>query len=130
MCKPGRYKLKILGGGNLNIINQQGEPQKGGTKFLKFSRGKQNGWDTIFDLNLVGRKSWRKPCFSRNVFNIKNRYAFPSVFNAVPVGFKIMIVVVSFTLFENCRKHVSVVFIFLMIPFFYLRIFCSHESCF
>ena len=43
-----------MGGGNLNIINQQGEPQKGGTKFLKFSRGKQNGWDTIFDLNLVG----------------------------------------------------------------------------
>ena len=34
-----------------------------------------------------------------------------------------MIVVVSFTLLENRRKHVSVVFIFLMIPFFYLRIF-------
>ena len=59
LCKPGRYKLKILGGGNLNIINQQGEPQKGGTKFLKFSRGKQlekgERGDTTFDLNLVRR---------------------------------------------------------------------------
>ena len=36
------------------------------------------------------------------------RIDFPCVFNAVPVGFKIMIVVFSFTLFENCRKHVSV----------------------
>ena len=48
-------------------------------------------------------------------------------FNAVPVDLKIMIVVVSFTLFQNCRMHVPVVFIFLMIPFFYLRIFCSYE---
>ena len=49
LCKPGRYKLKILGRGNLNIINQQGEPQKG--------TGKQNGGGGQghnFDLNLVG----------------------------------------------------------------------------
>ena len=37
------------------------------------------------------------------------------VFNAVPAGFKIMIAVVSFTLFQNYRKHASVVSIFLMI---------------
>ena len=32
-------------GGNLNIVNQWGEPQKGGggTKFVKFSGGKQKG---------------------------------------------------------------------------------------
>ena len=31
-------------GGNLNIINQWGKPQKGGGgKFLKFSGGKQGG---------------------------------------------------------------------------------------
>ena len=73
----------------------------------------------------INSKSLRH--ISRSVFNIQNRfYAFPCVFNAVPVGFKKMIVVVSFTLFENCRKDVSVVFIFLMIPFFYLWIFCSY----
>ena len=41
-CKPVIQKLKILGGGNLNIINQLGEPNfeisvgeaKGGTRFL------------------------------------------------------------------------------------------------
>ena len=30
-------------GGNLNIINQWGEPQNGGTKFLKLSGGKKKG---------------------------------------------------------------------------------------
>ena len=39
-----------------------------------------------------------------------------------------MIVVVSFTLFQNCRNHVPVVFVFLMTTFFYLRIFCSYET--
>ena len=48
-------------------------------------------------------------------------------FDAVPDGFKIMIVVVSFTLFQICQKHGSVIFVFLMIPFLYLTIFCSHE---
>ena len=60
LWKPAIYKLKILGGGNLNIINQCGEPQKkggGGVKFLKFSERKQNGGNTIFDLNFVGEKS-------------------------------------------------------------------------
>ena len=43
-------------GGNLNIINHWGEPQKGGggAKFLKLSGGKQKGGIMIFDLNLVG----------------------------------------------------------------------------
>ena len=54
------YKLKILVSGN--IINQWGQPQKGGggTKFLKFSGGSKSGGGTIFDLNLVGGKPWRK----------------------------------------------------------------------
>ena len=41
-------------GGNLNLINQKGEPKKGRSKLLKFSRGKQKGGIKIFDLNLVG----------------------------------------------------------------------------
>ena len=45
--------------GNLNIINQWGEPRgKGGTKFLEFSGGKQKReGKTIFDLFLVGGKT-------------------------------------------------------------------------
>ena len=30
-------------------------------------------------------------------------YAFPCIFDAVPVGFKVIIVVVSFALLQNCR---------------------------
>ena len=56
LCKPVICKLKILGVGNLNIINQWGEPQKGGTKFWHFFGGKQERWNTIFDSNLVGWK--------------------------------------------------------------------------
>ena len=56
LCKPVICKLKILGVGNLNIINQWGEPQKGRTKFWNFSRGKQKEGNTIFDSNLVGWK--------------------------------------------------------------------------
>ena len=45
-------------GGNLNIINQWGELQKGGeTKFFKFNEGEEKdggGGIKIFDLNLVG----------------------------------------------------------------------------
>ena len=37
LCKPVICKLKSLGAGNLSIINQWGEPQKGGTKFWNFS---------------------------------------------------------------------------------------------
>ena len=41
---------------------------------------------------------------SRKVFNSYNRFsALPCIFNAVPVGFKVMIVVVSFALLQNCR---------------------------
>ena len=65
---------------------------------------------------------------NRKVFNSYNSfYAYPCIFNAILVGIKIMIEVVSFALLQNCRKLVSVVFIFLMIFFFYLRIFCSYE---
>ena len=56
LCKPVICKLKILGVGNLNIINQWWEQQKGGTKFWNFSRGKQKGGNRIFDSNLVGWK--------------------------------------------------------------------------
>ena len=43
LCKPVICKLKILGVGNLHIINQWGEPQKGGTKFWNFSVGSKRG---------------------------------------------------------------------------------------
>ena len=44
-------------GEDLNIINQWGEPQKGGDQILKV----QWGWGvTIFELNLVGEKPCRK----------------------------------------------------------------------
>ena len=56
LCKPVICKLKILGVGNLNIINQWGEPQKGGTKFWNFRVGEAKGGNTIFDSNLVGWK--------------------------------------------------------------------------
>ena len=39
----------------------------------------------------------------------------------VPVGFKIMIVVIIFDLLQNCRQQVSVVFMFLMKRFFLLE---------
>ena len=49
LCKPVICKLRILGVGNLNIINQWGEPQKGWTKFWNFSRGNQklNTWEYV-----------------------------------------------------------------------------------
>lgn len=60
-CKLVIHKLKILEGGNLNIINQCGEPQEGGNQILNFQWGKQKGGHTIFDSDLVGwGKSWRK----------------------------------------------------------------------
>ena len=48
--------------GTQRVINQWGEQQKGWTKFLKFSGGKQRegggGWETsIFDLNFVRGKT-------------------------------------------------------------------------
>ena len=53
-CKPVIHKLKILCGGNWNVENQWGEPQKGGGgTFWNFSGGSKRG-DTIFDSNLVG----------------------------------------------------------------------------
>ena len=52
LCKPVTHKLKMLGGGgNLNIINQWGEPQKGGTKFWNFNGG---GGGMTFYSNLGG----------------------------------------------------------------------------
>ena len=58
------YKLKILSGGNLNIINQWWKLQKGGNQIFKVQWEKQKGGgrggdgrgDIIFDLNLVGEK--------------------------------------------------------------------------
>ena len=53
-CNPDMYKLKILSGGNLNIINQWWKPQKGGNQIFKVQWEK--GGDIIFYLNLVGEK--------------------------------------------------------------------------
>ena len=56
-CNPAMYKLKILSGGNLNIINQWWKLQKGGNQIFKVQWEKQKGGgDIIFDLNLVGEK--------------------------------------------------------------------------
>ena len=58
MCKTAIYKLKILGGGDLNVINQWGEPEKGVDQIFKvqWAEAKGAGGITIFDLNLVGGK--------------------------------------------------------------------------
>ena len=51
-------KLKILGGGEFEYYkSMEGTTKSGGTKFLKFSRGKQRKGIMIFDLNLVGGKT-------------------------------------------------------------------------
>ena len=59
LCKPVIQKSKLLGGGNLKIINQLGEPQKVGKQMLKFQWGmgggsKRGGGDKSLDSNLVG----------------------------------------------------------------------------
>ena len=65
----------------------------------------------VGDGGTINRKTLRD--ISRKVFNSYNRlYAFPCIFNAVSVGFKVMIVVASFVLLQNCRYQVSVVFIY------------------
>ena len=47
LCKPVIHKLKILSRGNLNIINQWGEPQKLGQQNFEISVGgsKRGGHD-------------------------------------------------------------------------------------
>ena len=60
LCKPVIHKLKILGGGNLNIINQWGNHKKGGGgQTLKFQWGDKRGaWNMISDSNdFSGRKN-------------------------------------------------------------------------
>ena len=61
LCQTVIHKLKVLGGGNLNIINHWGNRKKGEPNF-EISLGKQKGEDLIFDSNLVRGKSWRKLC--------------------------------------------------------------------
>ena len=46
LCKPVIQKSKLLGGGNLKIINQLGEPQKVGKQMLKFQWGMGGGEQT------------------------------------------------------------------------------------
>ena len=41
-------------GGNLNIINQSGEPHKKGETNFEIPVGRTKGGDTIFDANLLG----------------------------------------------------------------------------
>ena len=66
LCKPVIHKFKILGGGNLNIINQWEELQKGGGPNFDILVGeakKKGGGEgvvsAIFDSNLMWG-SWRK----------------------------------------------------------------------
>ena len=58
LCKLVIQKSKLLGGANLKIINQLGEPQKVGKQMLKFQWGmgvsKRGGRDKSFHSNLVG----------------------------------------------------------------------------
>ena len=64
----------------------------------------ENIWDChwIGNGGTINRKALRN--ISRNVFNSYNRfYAFPCIFDAAPVGFKVMIVVISFALLQNCK---------------------------
>ena len=52
LCKPAIYKLKILGGGKFESYkSMRGTTKKGGTKFLKFSGGKQREVGYDFWLN-------------------------------------------------------------------------------
>ena len=55
------HKLKILGEGNLNLINQWGggTTKRVGRPNFEISVGEAKGGNKIFDSNLVGG-SWRK----------------------------------------------------------------------
>ena len=53
------FKLKISGGGNFIILNQWGEPQKGGNQILKFQWGRQRGGQFLTQI-WWGGKSLRK----------------------------------------------------------------------
>ena len=58
MCKPVIYKLKILGGGNLNIINLWGKPQeKGEPNFWSSVGGSKRRGEHDFWLKVSGRKT-------------------------------------------------------------------------
>ena len=61
LCQTVVLKSKVLGGGNLNITNHQGNHKKWEPNF-EISVGKQKMEDLIFDSNLVRGKSWRKLC--------------------------------------------------------------------
>ena len=53
----------------MNIINLWGEPPKRGTKFIKFSGGKQReGGGTLFDIYLGLGEPWGKTMFMKNIF--------------------------------------------------------------
>ena len=62
-CKPVVHKVKMLGGrggrGNLNIINQLGQPQKkgvGGTKFWNFRGDEAKLGETRFLIQIYWGK--------------------------------------------------------------------------
>lgn len=60
-------------GENLNIITQWGELQKAGRNQIfkvQFEGEKKKEGDTIFDLNLVGGKTWRKLWFCQQKTDI------------------------------------------------------------
>ena len=61
-------------------------------------------FEIAIGLEMVAPLTERLLGISTEVFTSYNRfYAFPCIFNAVPVGFKVMIVAVSFALLQNCR---------------------------
>ena len=90
----------------------------------------ENIWDChwIGNGGTINRKTLRD--ISRNFFNSYNRfYAFPCIFNAVPVGFKVMIVVVSFALPQGFCSLYILYDIFLLFEDF-LQLWTFLVSCF
>ena len=69
LCKPVVRKLKILDGGNLNIINLWGNRKKGGTKFWNLNGGEVKGGRHDF---------WLK--FSKGK-NLGRNYGFAKIVN-------------------------------------------------
>ena len=57
LCKPAIHKLKIFSGEKFEYYKSMGEPQKGGNQILKVQLGEEKRGITIFNVNLVGRKT-------------------------------------------------------------------------
>ena len=75
LCKPTIYKLKSLGGGNLNITNQWGELQKEGNQVFKVP---------IFDLHLLGGGGRGGRGHLGGNYDLLTRYLTPFILSTSP----------------------------------------------